>query len=402
MLLHLAVAFSRDGGPPVRAVHVHHGLLAEADEWLQACQQTCEALSVNLDVRRVEVSPDGSGVEAAARRARYQAFRDVLQAGEHLLLAHHADDQVETVLQRLFRGAGPLGLAGMPASRPLGSGQLVRPLLQVRRTAIEAWAAAEGLKFVEDPSNGDHRYDRGFLRGEILPRLAQRWPGYRETVGRAAQLQAQWLGERAKEPFEVVQTALGEPCLLLVDEQTPEALATATHEWLTNMGWLSPSLRRLREFARQCLESRDDRCPQLSLNGAVLRCWRRMVILSGMAFDPAIFPDTVVVGEAQGGDWGSLGWQPAGPGYGFAPGTQLSLRCRRPGEKVPVRGRKSQDFGQLCQAAGLPPWWRDQLPLFMLGGEPVFMAGLGRLGGQVLQPDSDGFCPVWLPPQPLP
>jgi tRNA(Ile)-lysidine synthase len=258
------------------------------------------------------------------------------------------------------------------------------------------------LEFVEDPSNADHRYDRGFLRGEILPRLAQRWPGYRETVGRAAQLQGQWLGERAQEPLEVVQTALGEPCLLLTDQQTPESLATATHEWLTNMGWSSPSLRRLREFARQCLESRDDRCPELSLNGAVLRCWRRMVTLSGMAFDPRIYPDTVVVGEAQSGGWGSLGWQAAGPGWGFTPGTRLGLRCRSAGEKVSVRGRKSQDFGQLCQAAGLPPWWRKQLPLFMLGGEPVFMAGLGRLGGQVSQPDSDGFCPLWLPPQPMP
>ena len=403
-LLHLAAARSASAGPPLKAVHVHHGLMPEADAWVGVCQSACDRLGVQLEVHRVAVEPAGEGLEAAARTARYRVFSDLIKAGDVLLLAHHADDQVETVLQRLLRGAGPRGLAGMPESRALGSGRLLRPLLRVSRVAIEKWGQDRNLDYVQDASNTDLRFDRSYLRREVLPKLAARWPAYRETVGRAAQLQAQWLDGDPAGPSRLRETVLGEPALDLGAHDRAESLATELHQWLTDLGWQSPRAKRLLEFARQCLEARWDRCPELVLDSAILRAWRGLVVLSAPAPDASVYPDTVVVGEPLEGSWGALGWQPAEEGIGFEPGTPLFLRPRANGELLRVRGSGGRDFGQLCQTAGIPPWWRGHLPVFLLGGEPAFFPVLGLLErpGSPALPGGDLLLPSWLPPQAAP
>ena len=197
-LLHLAHAWLDHLGPErrpaLRAVHIHHGLAPEADAWVEVCQDVCQQLSIALSVYRVTpVTDEGKGIEAAARTARYSVYRQELKSGEVLLLAHHADDQVETVLQRLLRGTGPKGLAGMPRRRELGQGVLSRPLLGVARSVIKRWADNRELAYVIDASNQDARFDRGFFRTEILPKLEQRWPGYRESIRRATELQSELL-----------------------------------------------------------------------------------------------------------------------------------------------------------------------------------------------------------------
>ena len=186
VLLHQLVELSRlHPLPPLSAIHVHHGLQTAADAWPAHCQSVCAQLNIPLQVIHVEVQP-GASLEQAARDARYQAFIGALQAGEVLLTAQHRDDQAETLLFRLLRGAGVRGLAAMPRERVLGAGLLVRPLLSVPRARLHAWATERQIPWVEDPSNADDRPSRNFLRLNIFPALAARWPQASQNMARAA------------------------------------------------------------------------------------------------------------------------------------------------------------------------------------------------------------------------
>jgi tRNA(Ile)-lysidine synthase len=176
VLLHLLATRAKiDKLPPLSAIHVHHGLQAAADAWPAHCQFVCDALGVPLRVIRVQVQ-QGASLERAARDARYQAFAEVTGAGELLVTGQHRDDQAETLLFRLLRGAGVRGLAAMPAQRPLADGYLVRPLLDVSRAELEAYAREHQLTWIEDPSNADPRFSRNYLRHHVFPRLTERWP----------------------------------------------------------------------------------------------------------------------------------------------------------------------------------------------------------------------------------
>ena len=179
LLLHLAVHCHGHSGA-VRAVHINHQLQPNASETESFCRDLCGRLGVPLVVETVTVGSGGNsdgGIEEAARKARYSALEAMVQRRDLVLMAHHGDDQAETVLFRMLRGSGVAGLAGMPFSRALGPATLVRPLLGFERAELERWARSAGLSWVDDPSNIDQRFDRNFLRHTVLPALRERWPG---------------------------------------------------------------------------------------------------------------------------------------------------------------------------------------------------------------------------------
>ena len=182
----------RASGPRLTAVHVDHGLQAQSPLWSRRCAEVAAALDVPCRVLCVDARPPrGASPEAWARRQRRAAIEDSLAIDEVLLTAHHADDQLETVLLQLLRGGGPAGIAGMPWLAPFGRGWQVRPLLGVNRSALQAWAQSVGLDWVEDPTNRDLRFDRNYLRNEVLPAVRTRWPSAALTVGRGASLTAE-------------------------------------------------------------------------------------------------------------------------------------------------------------------------------------------------------------------
>ncbi|RBA97376.1 tRNA lysidine(34) synthetase TilS, partial [Xanthomonas oryzae] len=190
-LLQLLAATPRYRQAGLRALHVHHGLHADADAWAAHCQRSCDALQVPLQIVRVQVERDsGLGLEAAARNARHIAFAHTLAAGEWLTLAHHRDDQAETFLLRALRASGQEGLAAMRPQRPFADGTLWRPLLAHSRADLLAYALAQEVRWIEDPSNADPRHDRNFLRSQVLPLLQQRWPQAADALARSAQLSA--------------------------------------------------------------------------------------------------------------------------------------------------------------------------------------------------------------------
>jgi len=172
----------------ITAVHVNHGLSPNATSWQQHAEAVCDALGVACHSETVAVVAAGEGLESAAREARYTVFERLLVADGLLLLAHHADDQVETVLYRLLNGAGSKGLAGIPAQRAVGNGRLIRPLLTQPKTALHNYAIANNLSWVDDESNQREHHDRNYLRHGVVPALAKRWPNYFQRIGRSAQL----------------------------------------------------------------------------------------------------------------------------------------------------------------------------------------------------------------------
>ena len=171
----------------LRAVHVDHGLHPQSRAWARHCRATCRTLGIPLRTRRLALpARGGRSLEAVARAGRYAALAAGLRPGEILLSAHHLEDQLETVLLQLLRGAGLPGLAAMPGASPLGAGVLVRPLLEVPRAALQAWVRERGLVCVDDPSNADEALDRNYLRRQVLPPIVQRWSSAARSVARSA------------------------------------------------------------------------------------------------------------------------------------------------------------------------------------------------------------------------
>ncbi|MCU7883559.1 MAG: tRNA lysidine(34) synthetase TilS, partial [Candidatus Thiodiazotropha sp. (ex Lucinoma annulata)] len=194
VLLHLLAELRLQLPYELRAIHVHHGLQAEAGEWQRHCENICESHDIPLDNVQLTLTPiAGESIEAVAREARYQAFAECMGEGDLLLTAQHQDDQAETLLLQLLRGSGPAGLAAMPLLARFEPGWLARPLLQVSRLTLEAYAQQHALTWHDDPSNQNLRFDRNFIRHQVMPLLRSRWPAASMTLSRAARFSGELL-----------------------------------------------------------------------------------------------------------------------------------------------------------------------------------------------------------------
>ena len=251
----------------LQALHVNHGLSAHADAWAEHCRQLCSSLKVPFQVVRVTVAHGGGqGLEAAAREARYAAFAEC--GSELLLLAHHLGDQAETVLFNLARGSGVGGAAGMPAERRLATVRVLRPWLNLPPAAVSEFALAQGLSWVEDESNTDRRYSRNFLRHEILPQLAQRFPAVRVRLGEAAAQFAEadrLLAELAEQDWRTLTGKDESLPMEGVRQLSVPRLKNLLRWRLRALGWQLPVASRLEEFVRQLVEAAPDRHPRLEL-----------------------------------------------------------------------------------------------------------------------------------------
>jgi tRNA(Ile)-lysidine synthase len=254
------------------AIHVHHGLSAHADAWADFCRDVCAGLGVPLETVRVSV-PHGAaeGIEAAARSLRYQAF--AAHASDYILLAHHANDQAETLLFNLMRGTGVRGAAGIPAVGGR-SGRYLRPLLSLARAELEACAQALALRWIDDESNTDTRYSRNFIRHEVLPVLEARFPAAVDNLARATEYfsEAQeMLDEMARADLASCQD-FPVPAYLLAGLSAARARNVLRY-LLAQHGLQAPGSKRLEEVLRQFIEAAPDRHPSLEL--PMYRLFRR-------------------------------------------------------------------------------------------------------------------------------
>ena len=189
VLVHVMVELV--GKKKITVVHVNHQLSADSDIWQEHCEDICLELGVDIICKTVSIKNRGTGIEDAAREARYGIFEKLLKKNDLLILAHHADDQIETMLFRLFRGSGIKGMSGMPISRLLGNGELFRPLLPFFRRDLESYALANQINWIEDDSNLDVAFDRNFIRHKLIPTINERWPNSSFQLNRSANIFAE-------------------------------------------------------------------------------------------------------------------------------------------------------------------------------------------------------------------
>jgi tRNA(Ile)-lysidine synthase len=380
------------GFAPLAAVHVHHGLLPEADRWTGFCEQTCARLDVPLQVVRVKVEPAGKGIEDAARSARYAALAEVATEREAaaVLTAHHLDDRIETFLMQWMRGAGIDGLTGfVPARAFTAAAALLRPWLAVPRADIEHYVARRELAYVDDPSNSEPRLLRGALRARVLPALKSVRPGFQRGAARSVEL----LTESAEALHELAATDLA-ACtedapagMLWLDRLAalpPGRRALAVRAWLGAQGVEPPSRARLAQVLAQSLGSRADARMKVRLGGHEVRRHRGLLLLRAAQTEHR---DEVAVHwrgewEIPVPSWGGVLRFERTDGEGFDPqwlaAEPLQLRGRTGGERFkPQALRPSKTLRRLFQDAGIAEFERAALPLVWRDGRLVFVAGLG-------------------------
>ncbi|MBK6335701.1 MAG: tRNA lysidine(34) synthetase TilS [Betaproteobacteria bacterium] len=409
LLLDVLAELAADIGVVASAVHVHHGLSPHADAWAAFCATACAARSLPLVQARVAVAREpGRSLEASARAARYAAFAalDV----DAVALAHHADDQAETLLLQLLRGAGPAGLAAMGAQRaPRHGPLLLRPLLALPRATLLAAARARRLDWIDDESNADVRIRRNYLRAEIAPRLAGAFPGYPQTLLRAAAHQAD--AARLADELAAVdaQGALGfDP----VDGPTLECArlvalaADREHRARNLLRWFlrrhdlaAPSADRLDAMLRQLVGAAADARVRLVHEGLEIGIHRRRIVVHAPAArwterrwngeSEVVLPHgRLVFASARGRGLA---------GDGLASGSLL-VRPRQGGERLrPGRGRPRQLLTHLFQQQGVPTWQRDGWPLLYCGDTLVAVPGVGVDPGFAAGGEDPGVELVWLP-----
>lgn len=392
--------------PPLKAIHIHHGLHADADRWTEHCQRECARRGIELQVHRVQL-PAGGNIEELARDARYAVFKAALEPGHWLLLAHHADDQLETLLFRLIRGTGVRGLAGMPESRALGQGRLLRPLLSWTRADLAGWAASQQLSWIEDPANRDPRYARTALRHELLPQLRQRWPSLPDNLLRLAEHAGeanQLLDERASEDIQRAATAPEDSWLRNWPSLTLTALLSLSSArqknllryWLHQQGVRLPDQRHLHSLLEQLLAAGDSQ-PALQLDGArIHRSSGRLWLLPGAGVPAGVeqtlgqFTDTPLVA---GNGW--LRFNSAGA---IAPRDgRWHIDYRRGGEQIKLPGRPTQSLKNLFQEAAIPAWLRPAVPLLYCDGQLVSVAGRWNAEAMLVGVGQAGFSVRWEP-----
>lgn len=378
-LAHSPVARARG----LRAVHVDHGLHPDSPRWAEHCRAVCAVLDVLLHVAHVQVIPDGDGPEAAARRARWRAYREHAAHDDIIALAQHRDDQAETVLLRLLRGAGPAGLAAMrPWSERDDGLRVWRPLLSTPRDTLRRYADRHGLSWLDDPSNASLDFDRNHLRLEALPLLRRRWPRIDAVLAQAADLMAD---ARALE-HDVAARLLAQAATLRGDMLALPPLQAASRPqrwaalrlWLSRHGIVDTGATRLARIDRELIDAAIDADPRLVLGEKVLRRYRRHVyLLAAEADQPLAYRfDWDGLAPLSLPDGSSLRLDPA-PSAPLA----LTVASRRGGERLRVRDNgPRRELRLLFQELAVPTWQRTRWPLLWLGEETVAFADLALAG----------------------
>lgn len=407
VLLHALVSVGTRPGSDLCAVHVNHGLNPAAAEWAEHCRVTCSRLQIPLTLLEVDGRAGaGGGPEAAARRARYDALAQLVQAGECLLTAHHQDDQAETVLLQLLRGCGPKGLAGMPYSARFARGWHARPLLDIGRDELRAHAVREGLTWIEDSSNRDTGLRRNYLRHQVVPILQRVWPGTAGSLARSAShcAEAAILLEQLAE-LDLERTAGERPETLRIEalrRLAPERQRNLLRAWIRRQGLPVPASAHLERLQSDVITAADDASPLLHWPGVEIRRYRGLLyamrclprhdatrIIPWALEKPLVLPDgsRLIAHPARG-----EGVQAADCQSG-----SLAVRFRRGGERCrPAGADHSRPLKKLLQERGVPPWQRERLPLLYIEDEIAAVADRWVCEPYAAGPGEEGVRIEWV------
>jgi tRNA(Ile)-lysidine synthase len=405
VLLHLLSEVNKTLPFHLSAHHVHHGLSKNADTWADFCAEICNKLNISLIVTKVNINKNsGLGLEAAAREARYNSILD--SDADIICLAHHQDDQAETLLLQLARGAGVKGLAGMGAE----NGKLLRPFLDKPRSQLEAYAKQHKLTWIEDESNLDTKFDRNFLRHEVLPKLKKQYPAIKQTISRTAQNLAEASGLLDELAAQDVQNSLMNHQLLALTplrNLSKARVNNAMRWWLLQNDCDAPSAAQLSQITQQLLHAKSDANIKINVSASLI-----LKRFQGNAY---------LVKAVQEGDADyqrsafSLPWQgektvilpdqsrlffseKLGEGVALRhlKKSQLSMRYRRGSESLkPDAKRPRRSLKSLFQTSNIPPWQRERLPLLCIGDDVVLLPNIAVDVRFAAAADELGLSVIW-------
>ncbi|ART78855.1 tRNA lysidine(34) synthetase TilS [Oceanisphaera avium] len=405
VLLALAARFAKERGIAIRALHIAHGLQDAAKAWPQHCKNVAALLDVECVMKEVHITLGPRiSLEAAARDARYQALEQLMSEHDILLTGHHLDDQAETLLLALKRGAGIAGLAAMPERKPFGSQsqyQHWRPLLGCSRQSLEIYAKEQGLNWVEDPSNRNDEFDRNFLRNQILPRLLKQWPSFNHTVARSAELcgeQLQLAQELAELDFPSVKNNSGGLKIAGLQALSVARRHNVLRHWL-QLHNVYPSRTQLDAIWQQVALARRDATPQVRLGAASILRYQ------GALYIPNATGKTQVLQELIPERWLDAGvgrlrlsWVEQGADLdGELSLSQLQLSFNIHGLRAQPQGRaSSRALKKLWQEYAVPTWLRAHMPLLLIGNEQlVAVPGLFVSQDYAAKPNQAGWRLEW-------
>ncbi|OLQ92385.1 tRNA lysidine(34) synthetase TilS [Vibrio ponticus] len=385
VLLDLLSHYKQQHAIPCLAVHVHHGLSSNADNWADLCRDWCQQSGVELAVERVQLDLTGRSIEESAREARYQALAKHLQMGDVMLTGQHSDDQLETFLLALKRGSGPKGLSAMAKQMPFANSTILRPLLTASRQQIEQYATEHQLTWVEDESNQDTRFDRNFIRHQVAPILQQRWPHFASSVQRSSELCAEQealLEELLSEKLSQVMMADNSLSITQLAKLSERVRGQLIRMWLADLGQKMPSRDHLSKIWQQVALAREDANPILNLSAGQIRrsgsflywveavkdisAWQQNIALQQVIELPEQLGTLQITCNTSGQ-------------LSQAALSQAPLRVMFNPEGLsahPVGRGHSRKLKKLFQEFGVPSWQRRRMPILLCGEQVVAIADL--------------------------
>lgn len=361
------------------AVHINHGISSNADFWQQHCLAQANHLSVPFLAQKVEFNR-ATNIEEEARKARYTFFSSLLTENDCLLLGHHLNDQAETVLLQLFRGAGIDGLSAMNVSGHLGEGRVLRPFLSYSRQQLESYAASHCLKWIEDESNQDINYSRNFLREQIIPLLESKWPGVSGTIARTAahcQQARMNLDDLALEDCPALATPVKSLCIIPLKSLALERLSNVLRFWLKQNQLQLPGTDTFQRLIHEVIFARPDAMPLVNWDTIEIRRYQDHLFITHKHIQPLPayieweqFPKPLSLPEHEV----SLSVEKAEQGLMIPEHAKISIQFRTGGESFPWRGQ-SKELKKLFQEWNIPPWLRARVPLLYINGKLAAVIG---------------------------
>ena len=401
VLLHLLANLSKTLPFQLSAHHVNHGLSPNAESWANFCAETCAKLNIPFTLSKVKVEQySGLGLEATARQARYKALLGA--DADFIVLAHHQDDQAETLLLQLARGAGVRGLAGMGAT----NGKLLRPLLDAPRSALEAYANANKLTWINDESNADTKFDRNFMRHEILPNLAKQYPAIRQTISRSAAHLADCsalLDDLAElDASHALKQNKQQLSLQTLASLSAARASNLVRWWLAQNQLAMPSTPVLQQIVQQLLGAKADAALLIKVSDSLtVRRYQGYAYLV-----PDMPVNTPINLLWQGEDSVTLPdnsrlifTQKLGEGFALnrVKNIKLRIKNREGGERFrPQLGRPQRSLKQVLQTHVIPPWQREQLPLIFMDETLVIIPNMAVDAGLQAGKDEMGLVVEWI------
>ncbi|MDP1604751.1 MAG: tRNA lysidine(34) synthetase TilS [Legionella sp.] len=361
----------------ISAVHVNHGLSDNADTWNVHCQQMCDTLNVPLIVRKVSINRSAN-VEAQARTARYAVFRSLVDENDGLLLGHHLNDQAETVLLQLFRGAGVGGLAAMAGMKKFAKGQIFRPFLHLSRQSLSTYAMNHHLSWINDESNTDCNFSRNFLRHDVIPLLQTRWPGVMTNLARTAShcrdAQKQ-LNDLAAIDYPALDESRNKLLIMPLKSLSYSRINNVLQSWLKKNAVRMPDTATFNRLVPEVILAKQNADPEIAWDGYCVRRYQETLYLLKKTHENQrapvewlSFPKPLLLSS------GTLCASLSKQGVTLPPKSTIQIRFRQGGEVFCWHGQ-TKSLKKLLQEWQIPPWQRDHIPLVYINEQLAAVVG---------------------------